>query len=287
MGWHWVTSLCQLGAPSTAGCASLLLPQPTALSTPSGQLQPDLQRFALIKTRRCLSNSLIRADWERKEEKEEEGRKMGTKQLRDSAGTGLPPMVTFGLKKHDAGVRGVMLPLPGAVGYAGMEATSIAPGPPWSHPMGKVKLPTGCLPPPRCKPAAVPAGAPSCPTSVTSSIPGGWQRAGKGRGGNELPGGARLHNNAAIPALTSGLQVGCSRACSGPTNTSWAAGGFARTPQHQPCSYSVLAVCLHLTLHCKLLLGWGNTCLGLHPCQPSTWWGWAEKTPPASAAKCV
>lgn len=66
MGWLWVTSLCQPGAPSTAGCASLLLPQPMALSTPSGQLQPNLQRFALIKTRRCLSNSLIRADWERK-----------------------------------------------------------------------------------------------------------------------------------------------------------------------------------------------------------------------------
>lgn len=60
--------------------------------------------------------------------------------------------------------------------------------------------------------------------------------------------------------------------------------GLCEDPQHQPCSCSILAVCLHLTLHYKLLLGWGNTCLGPHPGQPSTW---AEKTLPASAAKCA
>lgn len=44
---------------------------------------------------------------------------MGTKQPRGSAGASLPSMVTFGLKKHDAGVRGGDAPSPGCSGTCG------------------------------------------------------------------------------------------------------------------------------------------------------------------------
>lgn len=109
---------------------------------------------------------------------------MGAKQqLLGLAGDRLPPTMTFGLRRWDAEAssraedeaRG-MLPLP-------LHTHSLRAGVPTSplpsqRQSKSRRLVAGSLPPGRCEPAAVPLAAPSCPSTVTSSIPGGLRSLG-------------------------------------------------------------------------------------------------------------
>ena len=113
---------------------------------------------------------------------------MGAKQSRGSAGAGWPPVMVLGPRKWDVRARSratgkgwgdaassFARTLPGCWGTSGWGARSPAPGTPilscrQSKPR---RLLAGSPPQRRRKPAAVPPAAPSCPTTVTSSIPGG------------------------------------------------------------------------------------------------------------------
>lgn len=109
---------------------------------------------------------------------------MGAKQhLLGLADERLTPTMTFGLRRQDAGASsraedeaGGMLPLP-------LHTPSLGAGVPISPlPSQRQSKPrrlvAGSLPPGRCEPAAVPLAAPSCPSPVTSSIPGGRRSLG-------------------------------------------------------------------------------------------------------------
>lgn len=109
---------------------------------------------------------------------------MGAKQqLLGLAHARSPPTVTFGPRRWDAGASsraeaeaGGMLPLP-------FHTHSLGAGLP-NSPLPSLRqskprrLVAGSLPPGRGEPAAVPLAAPSCPTTVTSSIPGGRRSLG-------------------------------------------------------------------------------------------------------------
>lgn len=116
---------------------------------------------------------------------------MSAKQLRGLVGAGLPPSVIFGPRKWGVGAKsraggegGGMLPLSlhthslgaGVHGAGGRRALHQVPP---SH--GQSEAPwllAGSLPWRRHKPAAIPLAAPSRPTTVTSSIPGGHRSLG-------------------------------------------------------------------------------------------------------------
>jgi len=118
-------------------------PQPAAAS--GCRCQPHLWHLALIKTRRRLSDSLIRAGWER-QEREEEGGVDGCKAAGGLGGCWVASHHDFGAQKVGCwgqewswGLRERgMLPLPFHARSLGTGAGRPAPVPPIpSHPTGR------------------------------------------------------------------------------------------------------------------------------------------------------
>lgn len=121
---------------------------------------------------------------------------MGAKQPRGLMGAGWPPIMIFGAKRWDVWARS-RAGGEGGEAMWGLGARSPAPPFPSHEQSEPQRLLAGSLPRRRHKPAAIPLAAPSRPTTVTGSVPGGHGSSARqhqrvGKGGEEFPGGAGL-----------------------------------------------------------------------------------------------